>query len=82
MSRQAIETKISGNGHCNCVAPSGRGGLAKQKLFGRSTGRRLAPGCVGCPPGGYKYKIGLRGGFYTALDGGIDAMFCWAQLRV
>ena len=27
--------------------------------------------------GNFRYKDGLREGFYTTLDGGLDAMLCW-----
>jgi len=54
-SRQAIDTQNSGNGHWTCMTPGNRVGSARWKQSGRSTGRRLAPGGVRCPPGGWSH---------------------------
>ena len=37
---------------------------------------QFPPSDVSDMPDSFGCKVGLRGGFYTALDGGLDAMLC------
>jgi len=38
---------------------------------------QLPPSDKSDAPGGFGCRAGSHGGFYTALDGGLDVMLCW-----
>jgi len=60
------------------IAPGGGGGIGLPgDSYQQAIGNLVSPSDEYEAPGGSGCRVGLRRGFYTALDEGLEAMICW-----